>query len=85
MSEWGEGLAEVFGCRYAWVLRQLEGTRYLIRPRISGLRLMSLEGPWMMCVWAVPSTCLPSPCPGHHVSSLHAWEPELEALALQLL
>lgn len=57
-------------------LRVSEGTRCLIHPRISGLRLTSPsgpEGPWMMCGWAVPSTCPPSPparrrvpfkCPG---------------------
>ena len=44
----------------------MEGTRCLVHPRISGLRLTSPsspEGPWMMCVWAVPSTCPPSPPP----------------------
>lgn len=50
LEEWGEGLAEVFGRRME--KGELEGTRCLIHPQISGLRLTSSspEGLWMMSV-----------------------------------
>lgn len=44
----------------------------------------SPEGPWMMCVWAVPSTCPPSPRAAA-ASPLNTREPEPEPrLALRL-
>lgn len=62
--------------------------RYLTHPRLSGLLLTSAsgsEGPWMMCIWAGPSTCLPCLRQHHCASPLNVQEPQLEALALQLL
>ena len=44
----------------------------------------SPEGPWMICVWAVPSTCPPSP-QAAAASPLNTGEPEPEPrLALRL-
>lgn len=64
-KEWGKGLAEYLEAGWSkGCLRGLEGTRCLIHPRLSGLLLTSHsspKGPWMMCVWAVLSTCPPSP------------------------